>query len=180
MRDPVKRDPMAAHAAATQWRRARAKAAAAEAESRGAMLLKLSFGLLVAAGLLIVSAAASFAGPASDEDAAASRDVIERQLDAFSRDAWGEAFGFAGPGVQSIFQTPERFAAMVKGGYAMVWRPASVEFLSAEAVGDGVMQRLRIVDRAGDAHLARYFLRETEAGWRIEGVEIEKEPALAA
>ncbi|MEL6977405.1 MAG: DUF4864 domain-containing protein [Pseudomonadota bacterium] len=169
--------PNAPHAAS---RRRHARAAAAQLERANAAytILKLSFGALVVAAFLAASIA--LADPADPREDAASRAVIEDQLDAFARDAWEEAFAFAGPNIQALFQTPERFGAMVRGGYAMVWRPRSVDFLGAEQVEGGLAQRLRIIDQSGVAHQLRYFLQQVDGAWRIEGVTIEAEPALAA
>lgn len=159
--------------------RAIALAAAAEEAGRPRALMKLSFGLLTAAALIVASASA-FAEPADPGESAASRAVIEKQLEAFSRDAWDDAFAYAGPGVRGVFKTPERFAEMVQGGYAMVWRPKSVEFLDAEALEGGVLQRLRVVDQADEAYRLEYFLRRVGEEWRIEGVRYEREAPLAA
>lgn len=134
-----------------------------------------------AAVALALGLSLAMAGPAAaDDDVAQARDVIERQLEAFSRDAWAEAFAFAGPGVRNQFQTPERFAEMVRRGYPMVWRPDSVRFLDAETRGAYQVQRLRVTDADGDAYLLRYYLQQIDGVWRIEGVDFDKEPSGVA
>ena len=70
--------------------------------------------------------------PAADR--AAIRRVIESQIAAFRRDDGPAAFAFATPHIQAMFGTPENFLAMVRRGYAAVYRPRSLEF--AELVGD--------------------------------------------
>ncbi len=131
---------------------------------------------------LLVAAALSFAPapPAVADPAADSRAVIERQLDAFQRDDWAEAFAFASPSIQRQFQNPERFSEMVRGGYPMVWRPADVAFLDAERRGAALIQRLRLTDAAGIAYIARYQMVEIDGAWRIAGVFIERAPDVGA
>lgn len=115
--------------------------------------------------------------PARADPAADSRAVIERQLDAFQRDDWDEAFEYASPGIQSIFRNPDRFGEMVRNGYPMVWRPSSVDFLGAVDQGGWIEQRLQIVDGAGEMFIARYRLEQVDGAWRIAGVWIERAPA---
>ena len=59
----------------------------------------------------------------SDSDRNAIRQVIENQLAAFQRDDGSEAFSYASPGIQRRFGTPDNFMAMVRSGYAAVYRP---------------------------------------------------------
>lgn len=128
----------------------------------------------------VVALAAVFGGAAAADPAAETRDVIERQLEAFSRDAWAEAFTFAAPGIQDLFGTPERFGQMVRQGYPMVWRPADVEFLDLAPREDGgVVQRLRIVDEAGVEHYLLYGLAKTGDAWRIDFVTKIKAPDIS-
>lgn len=124
---------------------------------------------------LTLQMGASAARAQSDADAA-SRAVIEQQLDAFQRDDWDEAFGYASPGIQGIFQTPQRFSEMVRGGYPMVWRPSDVEFLGSIETEDGRrVQRLRLIDQAGTPFIALYEMVLLEGVWRIAGVDIRRE-----
>lgn len=132
-------------------------------------------GAWLALALAIGVSAHAIAGP---QERSASRAIIEQQLDAFQRDAWAEAFEFASPNIKRIFQTPERFSEMVRGGYPMVWRPSSVEFVGAEEVGSAIIQRLRIIDSAGVAFVAQYHMELIGGVWRIAGVFIEKEPEV--
>lgn len=136
-----------------------------------AALLFLSLGL----------AAQAHAEPAPED---ATRSVIQRQLDAFQRDAWDEAYGYAAPSIQRLFPSPETFSQMVTGGYPMVWRPSSVEFLDGDWLGGlastGQYQhRLRLRDQAGAAYIATYTLRQVDGAWRISAVRIEAAPEAA-
>ena len=130
---------------------------------------------------LILAAALTMSAPAAQADPVAeSREIIEKQLEAFQRDAWSEAFGYASPGIQGMFQNPQRFSEMVTGGYPMVWRPAEVEFLGAQPEGPFLMQRLRLVDQQGVAYTAVYQMTLVDGEWRIAGVFIEKAPNVGA
>lgn len=128
--------------------------------------------------LALLSAAPAWADPSSD----ATQEVIEQQLDAFSRDAWDEAYGFAAPSIKRIFPSADAFANMVRGGYPMVWRNSSVEFLESGPAAGGAQyeQILRIVDQDGRSFLARYTLAEIDGAWRITGVMIREEENLSA
>ena len=102
--------------------------------------------------------------------------MIERQLEAFQVDDWSSAFGYASPGIQEKFGGPEVFGRMVREGYPMVWRPSVVEFLGAEPVDGGVIERLQIIDSAGQEYIAQYRMVLIDGLWRIAGVRIEKAP----
>lgn len=155
----------------------------ARADSRrkvGTSVAMLASAALATGFALALWAAPAKSEPAADGDAAAVRGVIENQLDAFARDAWTEAFDYAGPGVRSAFGSAENFSRMVREGYPMVWRPADVTFLDASDEGAYIVQRLRVVDQAGDAFLLRYYLKEVVGVWRIEAVDLERLPNTVA
>lgn len=113
------------------------------------------------------------ARPAPAADQAAIRTVIQSQLAAFQRDDGNAAFSYASPGIQGIFQSPERFMTMVRTGYAAVYRPSEVVFLEAR-VKDGITaQAVRFVGPDGDSVIAIYFMeRQPDGSWRIDGVRI--------
>ena len=116
------------------------------------------------------------AAPAAAEDAGAIRGVIDRQLEAFQRDDWAGAFRFASPGIRSMFRTPENFGRMVRGGYAMVWRPQAVEFGELEQTPRGPVQIVYFTDRSGARWVAAYAMEAVDGAWRIDGVQIRKLP----
>jgi len=102
--------------------------------------------------------------------------VIARQIEAFQADDFDTAFNFASPMIKGIFGTPERFGAMVRGGYPMVWRPGDVRFLGLDGA-DGVQrQTVRITDRAGQEHFLEYEMIPTGEGWQINGVRFLEAP----
>jgi hypothetical protein len=100
------------------------------------------------------------------------KDTINRQFDAFRVDDFGTAFEFASPNLQRLFQTPENFGRMVTQGYPMVWRPGEVRFLELDAQGDTFWQKVMITDMNGRVHILAYRMLQTDAGWRINGVQI--------
>lgn len=127
---------------------------------------------LLAACALAVSFAAQ-AAPVSKGDTKKIRGVIQAQLDAFARDDAQRAFSYAAPGIRKMFGTPERFLAMVREGYPVVYRPASVGFLAPEANGATVIQAVEMADREGTLWVAVYQLERQRGGaWRITGCEL--------
>ena len=106
--------------------------------------------------------------------------VIQSQIEAFLADDFETAFTFASPSIQGIFGTPERFGAMVRQGYPMVWRPADVRYLELAEIGGRVWQRVMITDRAGTVHMLGYQMIETGDGWQINGVRILQAPRVGA
>ena len=106
--------------------------------------------------------------------------VISSQIEAFQRDDFVTAFGFASPMIKGVFGTPERFGQMVRRGYPMVWRPADVQYLDQRVVGPFTYQRVLIEDQQGGLHTLEYEMIETENGWQINGVQFLVEPPVAA
>jgi hypothetical protein len=103
-------------------------------------------------------------------DARQVRAVVEAQLDAFARDDAERAFSYAAPSIRSMFGDAERFMAMVRRSYPVVYRPAAVAFLVAEADGDEVVQPVHFTDAEGTVWLAVYRLeRQPDRSWRISG-----------
>jgi len=104
--------------------------------------------------------------------------VISSQLEAFKADDFAEAFTFAAPNIQGIFQTPDRFGAMVRNGYPMVWRPGSVRYLELREIQGALWQRVEITDAQGNLHWLDYQMREIDGQWRIAGVQVLRPPAM--
>lgn len=106
--------------------------------------------------------------------------TIGSQIDAFRADDFEQAFTYATPNLQRLFQTPQNFERMVTQGYPMVWRPAEVTYLELEEQGGAVFQKVQIVDANGRVHLLLYRMMETDQGWRIGGVQILDSADLSA
>ena len=104
----------------------------------------------------------------SAADAKAVREVIEAQLAAFAADDADKAFSYAAPGIRAMFVTAERFLAMVRQGYPVVHRPATVTFLKPEWLDDKLIQRVQMTDAAGAPWMVVYELeRQADRAWRI-------------
>lgn len=132
---------------------------------------------LIAVLLLAVAlpAAAARSQPAdgSDADGNAIVSVIRSQLDAFKADRAAEAFGYASPGIQSMFQTPDRFMQMVRSGYGPVYRPREVQFLDLMVERGELVQRVLFVGPDGVPVIAHYVMeRQPDGSWRIAGVTL--------
>lgn len=119
------------------------------------------------------------AGPAAAQGAQIE-ETISRQIEAFQADDFARAFGFASPGIQGLFGSPERFGAMVRQGYPMVWRPSEVRYLDLRDVAGSLWQRVQITDSAGRIHLLDYQMVETGGTWKINAVQLLPAPDVAA
>ena len=137
---------------------------------------------LAAAFFLIL--AGVFAGsPALAQDSANSaiRSVIQDQLGAFTRDDAAGAFGYASPGIQRMFGTPENFMNMVQQGYPPVHRPQSYVFGMLRQEPEGPVQEVVITDASGAQWLALYSMEQQPDGaWKISGCSLVKAPPNTA
>ena len=126
--------------------------------------------------VFVVAVLASFAVHAQSPgagDAAAIRQTIERQIDAFRADDGAAAFAFADVSIQSMFGGPERFMAMVRAGYNMIYRPRSYAFGPAKDAGELVEQIVEFDGQDGSSGVALYHMaRQSDGTWRIAGVQI--------
>jgi hypothetical protein len=107
-------------------------------------------------------------------------ETIGQQLEAFKQDDFGAAFDFASPTIRNIFRTPENFGAMVRQGYPMVWRPAEVTYLEQREIAGAIWQKVQITDSAGRVHILDYQMVQTVDGWQINGVQLLRQPDVAA
>ena len=138
----------------------------------------------VAVEVAVAAPAPSLAqAPNSGDDPAihaeAFRAVISGQMEAFARDDGAAALAFAAPSIQRLFGTPERFMAMVRGGFQPVYRPRTVAFEAPIRVparggldsGGAFAQPVRVTGPDGRPVLAMYHMEQQPDGsWRIAGV----------
>lgn len=109
----------------------------------------------------------------SPGERAAIRSTIEQQIQAFRADDGPAAFGFADATIQSVFGSPERFMAMVREGYAMIYRPRSYAFGDAKPEGDIIAQIVEFDGLDGRSAVALYYMaRQPDGSFRIAGVEL--------
>jgi len=106
-------------------------------------------------------------------DARSVRAVIQAQLAAFAADDAQRAFSYAAPKLRDMFGNADNFVAMVRAGYPVVYRPASVAFLKPERVEGGLAQGVHMTDANGVLWLALYRLeRQPDKSWRISACQI--------
>jgi Domain of unknown function (DUF4864) len=109
------------------------------------------------------------------DDTSAAQNVIRRQEQALARDDAASAYAEAAPEIHALFPTPDIFMAMVKQGYAPVYRHKSFEFSETKTDGGGIAQRVRIIDANGEAWEALYLLEQQPDGsLKITGCSLLK------
>lgn len=132
------------------------------------------------AAFLTVAAPAPRAAAESAADAAAIEQTIRSQIAAIQQDDWAKAFTYASPMIQGIFETPENFSRMVRGGYPMVWRPRSFRAGDLTDGDRGIVQVMFFEDQDGRLFIADYFMKLVDGEWRINGVQIRPAPEQSA
>ena len=126
--------------------------------------------ILIVAMLLAGASSARADGAVAPADAAAIRQVIQSQMEAFRSDDWSAAFAFASPGIQSKFQSPQVFSRMVTEAYQPVYRPRGVQFREVQAGQSGPTQEVFVVGPDGLSYLAYYTMeKQPDGSWRISG-----------
>ena len=132
--------------------------------------------------ILVLAMALAMAFPmnAQEGDAGGIRAIIAAQIDAFLAEDVDTAFSYASSGIQKVFRTPERFGAMVEGGYPMVWRPAETRFLELREIDGAPWQKVLLRDSAGVWHLVDYRMVFADGAWRIDGVDLMKRAEVGA
>ena len=129
------------------------------ARARGRLLL----------GVMLLARAASAAAQA-DPDAEAAGRVVMQQLEAFRRDDFDTAFGFASVEIHQLFDRT-RFEAMVRGGYPEIARSASAVVTGIErGAGGRLYLMVRVRGANGQNIEAVYEMVFENNLWRINGV----------
>ena len=142
-------------------------------------LLSKLFFLLVFTGFMPAAHAATAEVGAAE--AKQMQAVIQAQLNAFAADDAKRAFSFAAPKVRQVFGSADRFMAMVRSGYPVVYRPTAVSFFKPQAIDGGFVQRVQLTDADGGVWLATYQLeRQRDRSWRISGCDVVPSEGLVA
>lgn len=103
-----------------------------------------------------------------------ARAVVQAQLDAFADDDAVKAFLLSSQSVRERFGSPDRFIAMIRRRYPMVFRPASVAFLKPQWEDSDLMQPVQMTDAQGSGWLATFRLQpQTKGPWLIAGCRVE-------
>jgi uncharacterized protein DUF4864 len=136
----------------------------------------------------LLAALLLFAGAARADELAnlppaeqqAIQQVITNQIDAFRHDDEPRAFGYASPGIQFMFGSPQRFMEMVREGYQPVYHPRSMAFGDLLVVDGNLVQELALIGPDGKPHLARYVMEhEPDGTWRIDGCALVARPPVS-
>ena len=136
----------------------------------------LAFGLFLwVTGALAALAQTDQTGVHTGHDPAIEA-VIGAQIDAFLADDFSRAFTYASPGIRTLFGTPEKFGAMVREGYPMVWRPGRVSYLELQRKHGKLWQIVMIRDGSGTLHWLAYQMIQTDGAWKINAVEVLRPP----
>jgi len=121
--------------------------------------------------LLVVGSGLAIAA----DGATAAQNAIRQQEQAFAADDAATAYAQAAPEVHMIFPSPDIFMAMVKEGYAPVYRHKSFEFGESRTDGDVIAQRVHIIDANGEAWEALYTLEpQPDGSLKITGCSLLK------
>lgn len=128
------------------------------------------------AAVLIALGVTTGASAQTSNDRTAIQETIRSQLSAIQQDDWVEAFSYASPMIQGIFNDPENFSRMVIGGYPMVWRPRSYQVGDLIAGPRGPVQVIVFEDQDGRLYIADYLMQLVDGEWRINGVQIRPAP----
>ena len=71
------------------------------------------------------------------------------------------------------FVSPDRFMSMIRRGYPVVYRPATVAFLQPRWDADRLIQAVQMTDAQGNGWLATYRLERQGTGpWLIAACEV--------
>jgi hypothetical protein len=125
--------------------------------------------------LLLLAVLAAAPGLAVADDATPAQSAIRRQEQAFARDDGAAAYAQAAPELHAMFPSPEIFMAMVRQGYAPVYRHKSFEFGESKTEGGVIAQRVHIIDANGEAWEALYTLEtQPDGDLKITGCSLLK------
>lgn len=103
-----------------------------------------------------------------------ARAVVQAQLDAFAGEDAVKAFLLNSESVRERFGSPDRFMAMIRRRYPMVYRPASVAFQRPQWEDSDLMQSVQMTDSQGTGWLATFRLQPQSKGpWLIAGCRVE-------
>lgn len=123
---------------------------------------------ILAAGLVGFSLPAL----AGDEEQK-TREIIEKQIQAFLKDDAATAYSFAAPGIQERYPDKDKFFAMVKRSYQPVYHPGNYAFGRSKTMGDGAMILHEVIISGSDGKdwkAVYQMLRQPDGTYRIGGV----------
>lgn len=134
--------------------------------------------LIIMASLLAViampfSAVRSIAGPLPPDDVVLIQEAIRGQLHALSEDDADSAFELSSPSIRSQIGSPENFLRIIKEEYAPIYRHLVVIFSVPQALGEVIIQIVRLTDRESRVWLVIYNMqRDMTGNWKIDGCQL--------
>jgi len=136
----------------------------------------LTVGLLARPGL--AQAPAPPTAPADPKAVQAASEPVMRQLEAFRRDDFDTAYGFASEEIQQRFDRA-RFEEMVRVGYPEIARSVFAVVAEGERAANGnVYLVLKIRGANGVSIEAVYEMVSEPGGWKINGVVTKPDPGV--
>lgn len=103
--------------------------------------------------------------------------VIQQQLEAFRKNDFKTAYGFAHSGIKGQFALPD-FERMVRGGFPQMLQPGAVGFGETRKEGGNAAVQVILTGEDGSRSAYLYLLEKEEGEWRITGaVPLEDEPS---
>jgi hypothetical protein len=121
--------------------------------------------------IVLVAMLMSLVAPArAGDDVNAAQTIIRSQEQAFAHDDADAAYSYAAPAIHRMFPDADEFMAMVRRGYAPVYRHKSFEFGEGRAADGKIAQTVRIIDADGNPWDALYTLeQQADGSWKITG-----------
>lgn len=106
--------------------------------------------------------------------------AITGQIQAFRDHDAPAAFSYAGQGFQANFTSAEMFFVTIIGsGYSPIMESRSHSFGDFRMLGEaGVLQTVKFIGSNQDLYEALYQLTKEDGGWRIQGVQLVKQPGI--
>lgn len=109
-----------------------------------------------------------------------SRQIIQRQIEAFLKEDAGAAYAFAAPGIKARYPDKDAFFDMVRKSYQPVYKPGNYAFGRSLSLngGETILHEVLIEGRDGKDWKAIYqLLRQPDGSYRIGGVTMAPETA---
>ena len=125
---------------------------------------------------LIIALLFSLVAPAraGDDDVATAQKIIRSQEQALVYDDAATAYSYAAPSIRAMFPDADVFMAMVRRGYAPVYRHKSFEFGEGRASDGKIAQTVRIIDADGNPWDALHTLeQQSDGSWKITGCVLQ-------
>lgn len=128
-----------------------------------------SFFYLTLIGMALIAGGNAQAAEKAAPAKALVRSVVQSQLDAFRKNDFKTAYGFAHTGVKEQF-TQAQFEQMVRGGFPAMVIPGNVAFFEVQEDGANAEVQVTLTDEKGNNSGFRYLLEKDNGNWRIAAV----------